>query len=343
MSKKHTILKWGLLLLAGLLALSGLSACKTEKPAAEQPAAKGAQIEISGAWSRSTPEMMAGSGIVYMVLNNTGGEADRLVAGKTPAAEAVELHEHTMDDQGVMRMRRVEGGYIEIPAGGSVELKPGGLHVMLVNLTSPLETGSTFPLTLKFEQLGEVTIEVPVRDGAMESAEAMEMTMAEATVTPPPTEAPPEATATTETVVAQATEEPAATRGPVPTPRAPEDLAGGLFVSLTTDDIDRAAMAIGFATKVLNGTEKPATIFLNTQGVRLADTHIPQNTHKSGKTIHQMLQKFMDDGGVVLLCPVCMKNVGGISEAEVLPGIIIGTPEYTWSAMFAENVTVLSY
>jgi predicted peroxiredoxin len=129
----------------------------------------------------------------------------------------------------------------------------------------------------------------------------------------------------------------------VPTPRAPEDLVGGLFVNLTTDDIDRAAMAIGFATKVLNGTEKPVTIFMNTQGVRLADTHIPQNTHKSGKTVHQMLQKFMDDGGVVLICPVCMKNVGGISEEEVLPGIIIGTPEYTWSAMFAENVTVLSY
>jgi predicted peroxiredoxin len=120
-------------------------------------------------------------------------------------------------------------------------------------------------------------------------------------------------------------------------------LAGGLFINLTTSDIDRAAMAIGFATKVLNGTEKPVTIFLNTQGVRLADTHIPENTHKSGKTVHQMLQKFMDDGGVVLICPVCMKNVGGLSEEEVLPGITIGTPEYTWSAMFAENVTVLSY
>jgi predicted peroxiredoxin len=130
---------------------------------------------------------------------------------------------------------------------------------------------------------------------------------------------------------------------PAPTPRGPEDLANGLFINLTTDDIDRAAMAIGFATKVLNNTDKPVTIFMNTQGGRLADTNIPQNIHKSGKTMGEMLQKFMDDGGVALVCPVCMVNVGGMAEEDVMDGVIIGSPEYTWSAMFAENVTVLSY
>ncbi len=135
----------------------------------------------------------------------------------------------------------------------------------------------------------------------------------------------------------------APTQDAPPPPRGPEELKDGLFVNLTTDDIDRAAMAVGFATKVLNNTDKPVTIFMNTQGVRFADVTIPQNIHKSGKTIHEMLQKFMDDGGVVLLCPVCMVNVGGMAEEDVLDGIIIGTPEYTWSAMFAENVTVLSY
>jgi predicted peroxiredoxin len=82
---------------------------------------------------------------------------------------------------------------------------------------------------------------------------------------------------------------------------------------------------------------------MNTHGVRLVDINIPQNTHKSGKTIHQMLQMFMDEGGVALVCPVCMKNVGGLSEDEILPGVIIGTPEYTFSAMLAEDVTVISY
>ena len=140
-----------------------------------------------------------------------------------------------------------------------------------------------------------------------------------------------------------AASESAALQDPDPTPRAPEDLEGGLFINLTTDDIDRAAMAVGFATKVRQNTGKPVTIFMNTQGVRLVDINIPQNVHKSGKTIHEMLQMFMDEGGVALVCPVCMKNVGGMAEMDVLPGVIIGSPEYTWSALFAEGVVAISY
>lgn len=136
----------------------------------------------------------------------------------------------------------------------------------------------------------------------------------------------------------------AVTKTPIPpTPRSGKDLANGLFVNLASDDLDRAAMAIGLATKVLTSTEKPVTIFLNVEGVRLVDVNIPQATHSSGKTVHQMLQMFMDEGGVVLVCPTCMVNVGGMVKTDVLPGVIIGTPEYTWAAMFAEGVTVLSY
>jgi predicted peroxiredoxin len=130
---------------------------------------------------------------------------------------------------------------------------------------------------------------------------------------------------------------------PVPTPRAAEDLKGGLFVNLSTDEINHAAMAVSFATKVLQNTEKPVTIFLNVDGVRLADTSIPQNIHKSEKTVAQMLTNFMAEGGVVLICPFCMRNVGGITEDQLLEGVIIGSPEYTYGAMFAEDVTVLSY
>jgi predicted peroxiredoxin len=135
----------------------------------------------------------------------------------------------------------------------------------------------------------------------------------------------------------------APTQDAPPPPRGPEELKDGLFINLSTDDIDRAAMAVGFATKILNNTDKPVTIFMNVEGVRLVDTNIPQNVHKSGKTIGEMLQKFMDDGGVALVCPVCMVNVGGMVEDDIMDGVIIGTPEYTWSALFAENVTVLSY
>jgi len=358
----NRFIKLALLLLLGLMVLGGVSGCAAAAPqpppaeateAAPQQLEEGSKIAIEGPWSRESPGLMALSGIAYMTIHNEGNEPDRLIAGKTDAAEVVELHKHTMDENGVLRMRMVEGGFIEIPAGGTVALKPGGLHLMLINLTQPLKKGDTYPLTLKFEKFGDVTIDVPITDEPMETAVMVEMTIeppqtaevteAEPTVASTPTAKPPTPTPAPATEAAVTEGETKATAGPVPTPRAPEDLKGGLFVNLTTDNIDRAAMAIGFATKVRKNTGKPVTIFMNTQGVRLADINIPQNTHKSGKTIHQMLQMFMDEGGVALVCPVCMKNVGGLSESEVLPGVIIGTPEYTWSAMFAEDVTVISY
>lgn len=147
-------------------------------------------------------------------------------------------------------------------------------------------------------------------------------------------------TATAATTTAAASQSGSATGA---TPPSPEELKGGLFVNLSTDDMDTAAMAIGFATKVMANTGKPATIFLNVYGARLADINIPQNVHVSGSTLQEMLGMFMDAGGTVLLCPVCMKNVAGLNESEMLPGLIIGKPEYVYAAMFAEDVTVVSY
>lgn len=153
----------GLLLLFGLLS----TGCgPTGTPAAQAPAnPPAASIQIERIWSRSTPELMGGSGIVYMVIKNNGDQLDRLVASKTPVSKFSELHETSVDESGVMRMRGVKGGSIEVPARGEVALEPAGLHVMLIDLTEPLQTGATFPLTLKFEQAGEVTIQVPVLDG----------------------------------------------------------------------------------------------------------------------------------------------------------------------------------
>jgi len=75
----------------------------------------------------------------------------------------------------VMRMRMVDGGRIEIPAGGTVIMEPGGLHLMLINLTEPLEAGAAYPLTLKFERAGEWTLHVPVADDAPADAAAMKL------------------------------------------------------------------------------------------------------------------------------------------------------------------------
>lgn len=112
------------------------------------------------------------------------------------------------------------------------------------------------------------------------------------------------------------------------------------FVSLTTDDLDRATMAVGISKKVLSTRKIPVTIFLSAQGVRWADKNIPQNRHADGKTVPEMLKQFIASGGQVIICKMCMKNVGGLKEEEVLEGI-----KFTGAlnALFADNTTVLSY
>ncbi len=131
------------MLLSGLL-LAGLSFA--------QP-----KIEVKDAWVREVPPTSKMSA-AYMVIENKGKEADRLVDASNNVSEITELHE-TVEG----RMRRVKA--IEIPAGGKVELKPGGLHIMLINLKKPLKEGDTVELTLKFEKSGEVKVQAPVRKG----------------------------------------------------------------------------------------------------------------------------------------------------------------------------------
>lgn len=116
-----------------------------------------------------------------------------------------------------------------------------------------------------------------------------------------------------------------------------------LFINLTSREMNRAAMAIVFGHKVLTKKEIPVTIFLNVDGVHLANRNMPQNVHSSGKTLQEMLKSFMADGGQVIVCPMCMKNVGGMSEKDLIDGVLLGGPKTTWKALFADNVTVISY
>lgn len=119
---------------------------------------KAGAIHIDHPWARASIGM-AKAGAAYMVLTNEGSETDRLISASSDVAESVELHTHLMDD-GVMRMRQVEA--IEIDPGAPSVLEPGGLHVMLIGLKQPLAAGESFPMTLTFEQAGEVTVEVSV-------------------------------------------------------------------------------------------------------------------------------------------------------------------------------------
>ncbi len=119
--------------------------------------------------------------------------------------------------------------------------------------------------------------------------------------------------------------------------------SGSLFVNLTSDDLDRAAMAINFSTRVRQQKQIPVTLFLNVEGVRIADKRIPEKKHASGKSLKQMLGSFMQAGGKVIVCPMCMKNVGGMTKADLVPGAVVGASNVTWPALFADDTTVLSY
>lgn len=106
--------------------------------------------------------MDGGNSAVYMVIQG-GNAADALVGVSTDVSEVVEMHETIMDND-VMRMQPVAGQRIDIPANGMVEFKPGGLHIMLINLKQPLMPGENFDLTLDFEQAGQRVVSVEVRE-----------------------------------------------------------------------------------------------------------------------------------------------------------------------------------
>jgi hypothetical protein len=122
-------------------------------------------VDVQGAWVRATVPGQSGTG-GFMSLRSPAA-ALQLVGFSTPVAGTAELHEMAMDGN-VMRMRPVEG--LDLPAGQTVELKPGGHHLMLMALKRPLTAGSTVPLVLRFKapdgKLLEQKVAVPVRAAA---------------------------------------------------------------------------------------------------------------------------------------------------------------------------------
>ena len=125
-----------------------------------------AQVSVEKPWSRATPPG-AKVGAGFMQLRNAGA-ADRVVGASSPVAGRVEMH-ITVRDGDVMRMREVTS--FEVPAGGSFELKPGGAHLMLVDLKRPLKKGEKVPLTLKLGKGGELNVDLTVGEmGARQPA-----------------------------------------------------------------------------------------------------------------------------------------------------------------------------
>ena len=116
-------------------------------------------LQIADAWARET---VAGqpSTAAYMTIRNRGSEDDRLVGIVVPAPAKAMLHASETSG-GISRMREMGSG-LAIPAGTSVELKPGGSHIMITGLDAPLREGSSLDLRLKFEKSGERSVVVPV-------------------------------------------------------------------------------------------------------------------------------------------------------------------------------------
>jgi periplasmic copper chaperone A len=130
--------------------------------------------KVEGAWVRSSVAGQQGTG-AFMRLTAT--EATQLVGVSTPLAGVAEVHEMKMEGE-VMKMRAI--GKLDLPAGRSVELKPGGYHIMLLDLKQPLEQGSTVPMTLSFrdargvESKLELKVPVAARAPARGAAAPME-------------------------------------------------------------------------------------------------------------------------------------------------------------------------
>lgn len=126
-------------------------------------------IEVQNAWARPRSVEMGAEGAlpgatsaVYLEIRNGSSTEDRLLGGETPVAGGVEVHESRLEGE-VMRMRRVEA--VALPGGETVALRPGGLHIMLLDLRRSLEVGDTLSLALTFLRSPPVLIKVPVRDG----------------------------------------------------------------------------------------------------------------------------------------------------------------------------------
>lgn len=128
-------------------------------PAAVTGSETSGRLTVNNAWARATPPGSSVGG-AYFTIVNRGQQADTLVSVSSPVAATVEMHRTTIES-GLSRMR--PAGQIVIAPGQTVKAEPGGLHVMLMGLKSPLVAGTQVPLVLKFQQAGAVTVRVAIQ------------------------------------------------------------------------------------------------------------------------------------------------------------------------------------
>jgi periplasmic copper chaperone A len=151
-----------------VISLFALCAVAMGIPVAAQPDGT-TPIEITEeAWVRSTPPNRTVTA-AYLGIRNNSSETRRMTGASSSVAGRVELHTHVHDPQsGMMQMRHVEA--IELPAGETVRLAPGGLHIMLMDLDRDLQPGASVPMTLEFDDGSRLELEAPVRREAAQDS-----------------------------------------------------------------------------------------------------------------------------------------------------------------------------
>jgi periplasmic copper chaperone A len=139
-----------------MLLLMSLGAAQAQSPA---PVYQLGRIQVTRLQAPPTPPT-AGVAAVYLWIANSGTEADALIGISSPIAAQAQMHSSTVA-QGVMQMRPVEA--LQLPPGMTIKVEPGALHIMLLGLKQPLESGAAFPLTLEFRDAGMLVVQVPVK------------------------------------------------------------------------------------------------------------------------------------------------------------------------------------
>lgn len=269
-------------------------------------------LTLSDAWVRSSvPGQVNGAG--YVKIQNKGSSSDRLLSATSTAAATVELHT-VLTENGVAKMREING--LDIPAGKTISMAPGGYHVMFLQIKEPFKEGNVIPVTLKFEKAGEVKVDFVAKPAAYNPANAGDKS-------PMP-------------VGHDHAQHNHAQHSAMHNQSSVKPL-DPLFINLTTNEPARVSMALGMAQHHSEGG-RPITIFLSDKGVLVG-----LKTSKDQLSEQQnMLNAIRAKGGVVVVCPPCLKHLGK-TEADLIEGLKMGGPQVTGELLFKEGTRTLSW
>jgi periplasmic copper chaperone A len=148
-----------LMVLLAIVSIAALAHSQSREP-------ERVTVRIEGAWARRAPMMKGdpmagnGNGAVYLTIVNSGSVSDDVIAASSDAAATVELHE-SYEESGMMMMRPITK--LGVPAGGKLEMKPGGYHLMLINLKRELKAGQVIDLTLVLQKAGRIPVKAKVK------------------------------------------------------------------------------------------------------------------------------------------------------------------------------------